>query len=81
MLVFVASFVVIALAITLMAVGVMAGREPIKGSCGGLNKLGLREGDCPVCGGDPGKCESGQSTSVGEPLGYDAMRRKDDEKE
>ncbi len=75
MLIFIASFVVIVLAIMLMAVGVMAGREPIKGSCGGLNKLGLRDGDCPVCGGDPGKCDSGDSSSVRDYPAYDATKQ------
>jgi hypothetical protein len=44
------SFVVVALAVTAMAVGVMAGRAPIKGSCGGLNG-----GACELCSGT-GKC-------------------------
>lgn len=39
-----------------MAVGVLAGRKPIKGSCGGLQNLGLK-GKCDVCGGDFEKCE------------------------
>ena len=44
------SFVVVALAVTAMAIGVMAGRAPIKGSCGGLNG-----GSCELCSGT-GKC-------------------------
>ena len=40
------SFVVIALVIVGMAVGVIAGRDPIKGSCGGLNG-----GGCELCSG------------------------------
>lgn len=40
------SFVVIALVIAAMGVGVMAGRKPIKGSCGGLNG-----GGCELCSG------------------------------
>lgn len=40
------SFVVIALVIAAMGVGVMAGRKPIKGSCGGLNA-----GGCELCSG------------------------------
>ncbi len=40
------SFVVIALVIAAMGVGVMAGRQPIKGSCGGLNS-----GGCELCSG------------------------------
>ena len=38
------SFVIIVLAVAGMAVGVMAGREPIKGSCGGVNG-----GRCELC--------------------------------
>ena len=44
------SFVVVMIAVTAMAVGVMAGRAPIKGSCGGLNG-----GACELCSGT-GKC-------------------------
>lgn len=40
------SFVIIALAVSAMAIGVMAGRSPIKGSCGGLNG-----GGCELCSG------------------------------
>ena len=57
-------FLLILLVITGMAVGVMSGREPIKGSCGGLNKLGLRDGECPICGDDPNRCESQVRSSV-----------------
>ena len=46
------SFPVIALVIAAMAIGVMAGRDPIKGSCGGLNGGGceLCSGKCPRSG-------------------------------
>ncbi|NCF25233.1 MAG: DUF539 domain-containing protein [Gammaproteobacteria bacterium] len=44
------SFIVVALAVTAMAIGVMAGRTPIKGSCGGLNG-----GSCELCSGT-GEC-------------------------
>ena len=40
------SFLVIAFVIAAMGVGVMAGRKPIKGSCGGLNG-----GGCELCSG------------------------------
>ena len=46
------SFVVILLAVAGMAVGVMAGRQPIKGSCGGLNG-----GRCELCSG---RCRKNQ---------------------
>jgi hypothetical protein len=44
------SFAIIALAVTGMAIGVIAGRSPIKGSCGGLNGKG-----CELCSGN-GNC-------------------------
>jgi hypothetical protein len=44
------SFVIVTLAVTAMAIGVMAGRAPIKGSCGGLNG-----GGCELCSGT-GEC-------------------------
>jgi hypothetical protein len=47
-----ASFVVIVIAVAGMAVGVMAGRAPIKGSCGGLNG----GGSCELCSGR-GRCK------------------------
>ena len=56
MAVFVISVFVFALVIAAMAVGVMAGRSPIKGSCGGLGKLGVT-GACDICGGDTQRCE------------------------
>lgn len=68
---FLVSMVVVVLFFVLMAVGVMSGREPLKGSCGGLNKLGMRDGDCPVCGGVPDKCESNKDMN----LARDAMKK------
>ncbi|MFP5441628.1 MAG: (Na+)-NQR maturation NqrM [Gammaproteobacteria bacterium] len=40
-----------------MAIGIMLGRPPIKGSCGGM--AALTAGTCEICGGDPARCESG----------------------
>jgi uncharacterized protein len=39
-----------------MAVGVMMGRKPIAGSCGGIGATGLDK-SCGICGGDTTKCE------------------------
>lgn len=44
------TFAVLLAVIAAMAIGVMNGRKPISGSCGGLNG-----GHCEICGG--GKCE------------------------
>ena len=60
MIEFVLSFVFLLMVVGAMAVGVMRGRAPISGSCGGLNKLGVG-GACEICGGDPMKCESNDS--------------------
>ncbi len=51
------SFVVFAIVVGAMAIGVMAGREPIKGSCGGLNGKG-----CELCSGE-GRCRKAQQAS------------------
>jgi hypothetical protein len=39
-----------------MAVGVMNGRPPIKGSCGGMGALGI-DTACEICGGNPQRCD------------------------
>jgi len=44
------------LVVAVMSVGVLAGRKPISGSCGGMSALGM-EVACDICGGDKGKCE------------------------
>ncbi|PTD98040.1 (Na+)-NQR maturation NqrM [Pseudothauera lacus] len=41
MTIYLLTFIIVALLIVAMAVGVMVGRKPIAGSCGGLGKLGL----------------------------------------
>ena len=45
MSVFIASFIVIAITVISMAIGVIFGKPAIKGSCGGLNQIGLA-GNC-----------------------------------
>jgi len=42
---FIATFIIIAIAVIGMAIGVILGRPAIKGSCGGLNQVGLA-GSC-----------------------------------
>ena len=54
--VFLTTFVVMATVMAIMAVGVMAGREPIKGSCGGIGAIGIDQ-SCEICGGSPQRCE------------------------
>lgn len=53
---FVISFFLVMLIMAGMAIGVLLGRKPLQGSCGGLNKIeGL--GECDICGGDRNKCD------------------------
>ena len=63
------TFVFMLLIVAAMAVGVMFGRKPIAGSCGGLQTLGIA-GECEICGGNPDRCESTESRG----LALDATR-------
>ena len=56
-MIFVVTFLVFMVIIAAMSVGVMAGRAPISGSCGGVGKLGIDQ-KCDLCGGDPQICET-----------------------
>lgn len=49
-------FFTMLLVVSLMAVGVIMGRKPIAGSCGGIANLGI-EKECSICGGSREKCE------------------------
>lgn len=57
-------FIVMLLVVALMAVGVMAGRKPIAGSCGGIANLGI-EKECGICGNDFSKCQNKQGRQAG----------------
>jgi len=56
MTLFFISALVICLVMAAMAVGVINGRAPIKGSCGGIGALGM-DTACEICGGDPKRCD------------------------
>jgi hypothetical protein len=58
-----------------MAAGVIMGRKPIAGSCGGIANLGI-EKECSICGGDRNKCEEVNSEAVpATDLAHDATKR------
>ena len=78
MIEFVLSFIVILLVVAGMAIGVMYGRQPISGSCGGLNNIGI-DGACEICGGNPAKCENqdeGQQGLADTPRYVNAMDKR-----
>jgi hypothetical protein len=49
-------FLLMLLAVLGLAVGVIMGRKPLAGSCGGIANLGI-EKQCSLCGGSPEKCD------------------------
>lgn len=53
---FLITALLIGLVIAIMAIGVMAGRKPIKGSCGGMGALGINTA-CDICGGNAKRCD------------------------
>jgi len=56
MIEFILAFLVLLTVVIIMSIGVIRGRPPIAGSCGGLNSLGV-EGGCEICGGDASRCK------------------------
>lgn len=53
---FIAVFVVLLTVVVAMSVGVLLGRKPIAGSCGGMAALGM-DTACDICAGDKQICE------------------------
>lgn len=53
---FIITAIFIGIVMAAMAVGVIMGRGPIKGSCGGMGALGI-DTSCDICGGDPKRCD------------------------
>lgn len=73
------AFAVMLLVVLGMAIGVIMGRKPIAGSCGGIANLGIEKDECPICGGDTQKCEEANNDGDGKPKAvqaYDATRRQ-----
>jgi hypothetical protein len=66
-----------------MSIGVLLGKKPISGSCGGMSALGM-DVACDVCAGDKTICDSengrtdtseaAQNEMVQDTLAYDAMK-------
>ncbi|CAA0088368.1 Uncharacterised protein [Zhongshania aliphaticivorans] len=73
-----AAFFVMLIIVGAMSIGVLMGRKPIAGSCGGVGAA-LNDPDyiCDLCGNDPNKCaeendKTRQTTSKAE--FYDASK-------
>lgn len=80
MTIFIFAFVAMLLVVAGMAIGAMVQNKPLKGTCGGLNNIGMKQ-DCTVCGGDDDECEKEQERQrqqqmAAEDLAYDASKRK-----
>ena len=50
------AFVFMLILVSAMSIGVIMGRKPISGSCGGMKALGM-DVECEICGGDPDACK------------------------
>jgi len=57
------TLLILAAIVALMSVGVIMGRKPIKGSCGGIKALGMGA-NCDICGGNPQRCEEVSPTNT-----------------
>lgn len=75
MAIFVVTLCVMLLLVAGMAIGVIMGREPIKGSCGGMSALGM-DTACDICKGDKERCEEENRlvAAAKSKLGYDATK-------
>ncbi|MEE3170798.1 MAG: (Na+)-NQR maturation NqrM [Pseudomonadota bacterium] len=67
---------IVVLLVAAMSIGVIFGRKPISGTCGGIGALGISQ-SCEICGGNTKKCEEENERLArkgGEELAYDATR-------
>lgn len=54
------AFLLMLIVIAAMAIGVIFGRRPISGSCGGIGQFGI-SAECDICGGNPQRCEENRA--------------------
>lgn len=80
MMVFLLTLAIMLLVAAGIAVGVIFGRKPLQGSCGGVGKaLADPNYVCDLCGGDEAKCEEQKAQSQNanaDSLSYDASKPK-----
>lgn len=56
------TLLVVLLVVGAMSIGIIFGRQPIKGSCGGMSAM-AGDASCAVCGGNPTKCPEGDAAN------------------
>lgn len=66
------TFLVMLTIVAAMAIGVIVSNKPIKGSCGGLSALGMKE-SCMVCGGNEDEWKKEVEILGKADLAYDVM--------
>ncbi|MGH1469950.1 MAG: (Na+)-NQR maturation NqrM [Cellvibrionaceae bacterium] len=72
MMTFILTFTILLLVVGGMAIGLIMGGKPIKGSCGGMSAIGM-DTVCDICGGDPNQCD--------EEVGVDEAAKNRDQKQ
>ena len=66
------AFILLTVIFMAMSVGILLGRKPITGSCGGVGAaLGEKDYSCEICGGDTRKCEQQQDSNIKAASGAD----------
>lgn len=68
------AFLTMLAVVAAMAVGVIFGRKPISGSCGGMKALGM-DVSCEICGGNPELCDTEPSSNTVRTLFHPARQR------
>ncbi|MDC3333048.1 (Na+)-NQR maturation NqrM [bacterium] len=75
MSIYIIVFLFMLLVVAAMAIGSIVANKPIKGSCGGLGALGLKE-DCMICGGDTKQWRREVEIIGKADLAYDVMQER-----
>ena len=76
MMIMILTFLVMLTVVAAMAIGVILSNKPIKGSCGGLSALGMKEA-CMVCGGNEDEWKKEVEILGKAGLTYDVMRQQE----